>query len=88
MNITIPDTLPGLTGEWATNAVNALSEDIVDELKLHGKAIAHAAAAIRGPAGRGGGVQGDPEIDPRAGCDRDVAFDAAPAAGDEMTWTH
>ena len=38
MNITIPDTLPGLTGEWATNAVVALSDDIVDELKLHGKA--------------------------------------------------
>ena len=38
MNITLPDYLPGLTGEWATNAVTALSEDIVDELKLHGKA--------------------------------------------------
>ena len=38
MNITIPDTLPRLTGEWAENAVTAMADDICDELKLHGKA--------------------------------------------------
>ena len=38
MTITIPATLPGLTGEWAENAVTAMEDDIVDELKLHGKA--------------------------------------------------
>jgi hypothetical protein len=39
MTITIPDYLPTLTGEWSQNAVVALTEDIVDELKLHGRSI-------------------------------------------------
>ena len=38
MTIQIPDYLPRLTGEWAENAVTAMTDDICDELKLHGKA--------------------------------------------------
>ena len=38
MTITLPDYLPRMTGEWAENAVTAMTDDIVDELKLHGKA--------------------------------------------------
>lgn len=38
MDMILPEYLPHLTGTWAENAVVALTEDIVDELKLHGKA--------------------------------------------------
>ena len=38
MTITLPDYLSTLTGEWAENAVTAMTDDLVDELKLHGKA--------------------------------------------------
>ena len=39
MTIELPEYLPVLVGEWSENAVNALNEDLCDELKLHGKAI-------------------------------------------------
>lgn len=39
MTIELPDYLPTITGEWASNAVTAMADDIVDELKLHGRAI-------------------------------------------------
>ena len=39
MTIELPDYLPTLTGEWASNAVTAMADDICDELKLHGRAI-------------------------------------------------
>ena len=39
MTIELPEYLSLLVGEWSENAVNALNEDLCDELKLHGRAI-------------------------------------------------
>ena len=38
MTTEIPNYLPGLISEWAGNAITALPDDLVDELKVQSKA--------------------------------------------------